>query len=99
MDSKHLIEQAQSRHPRAAASLPQTPQDARLMLLPAATPEGIKLVRIPDDYQPQDAFRHLTGLIAGVEGRHPECTWDDIQPVLEDQGFETVEFALGPSLA
>jgi hypothetical protein len=49
-----------------------------LMILPASDARGILLVRIPDDYESHEAFRHVADL--------------------EDNGFETVEFILGPAL-
>lgn len=69
-----------------------------LMILPAADKTRIRLVRIPPDYQQQEVYRHVTGLIAQVEEQHPEHTWEDLLGVLEDHGFEAVEFQLGPSL-
>ena len=69
-----------------------------LMILPASDATGIRLVRIPDDYESHEAFRHVTGLIAAVEEQDPDCKPDDIVADLEDHGFETVEFILGPTL-
>jgi hypothetical protein len=69
-----------------------------LMILPASDATGIRLVRVPDDYESHEAFRHVTGLIAAVEEQYPNCEADDIVADLEDNGFETVEFILGPTL-
>ena len=69
-----------------------------LMILPASDATGIRLVRIPDDYESHEAFRHVTGLIAAAEEQNPDCKPDDIVADLEDHGFETVEFILGPTL-
>ena len=69
-----------------------------LMILPAADPGGIRLVRVPDDFESHEAFRHVTGIIATAEEKDPDCDQDDILAALEDHGFETVEFILGPSL-
>jgi len=69
-----------------------------LMILPAADPGGIRLVRVPDDFESHEAYRHVTGLIAAAEEQDPDCDQDDILAVLEDHGFETVEFILGPNL-
>ncbi len=69
-----------------------------LMILPAADKSKIRLVRIPPDYQDQEVYRHVTGLIAQVEERDPDCSWEDVLAMLEDRGFEPVEFQLGPSL-
>lgn len=69
-----------------------------LMILPAADAAAIRLVRVPPDFEAHEAFRHVTGLIAGVEEENPDYNWDDIESVLEDHGFETVDFILGPAL-
>lgn len=69
-----------------------------LMILPAREKSQIRLVRIPPDYQDQEVYRHVTGLIAQVEEENPACDWDDILAALEDQGFEAVDFQLGPTL-
>jgi hypothetical protein len=69
-----------------------------LMILPASDARGIRLVRVPDDFESHEAFRHVTGLIATIEEQNPGADQDDILAVLEDHGFETVEFILGPTL-
>ena len=69
-----------------------------LMILPASNAGDIRLVRVPDDFESHEAFRHVTGLIAAVEEQDPNCDQDDILATLEDHGFETVEFILGPTL-
>ena len=69
-----------------------------LMILPAGKAEAIRLVRVPDDFESHEAYRHVTGLIAAAEEQDPDSELDDILAVLEDHGFETVEFILGPTL-
>lgn len=69
-----------------------------LMILPASKAEAIRLVRVPDDFESHEAYRHVTGLIAAAEEQDPECGLEDILAILEDHGFETVEFILGPAL-
>ena len=69
-----------------------------LMILPACDKTKILLVRIPPDYPAKEAYRHVTGLIAQVEEQDPDYSWEDVLAVLEDQGFEAVDFQLGPSL-
>jgi len=69
-----------------------------LMILPAADKSKIRLVRIPPDYPTKEAYRHVTGLIAQVEEQDPDYAWEDVLAMLEDHGFEAVEFQLGPSL-
>jgi len=68
-----------------------------LMILPADKPENIRLIRIPDDFEEHEAYRHVTGMIAKVE-EEPGYDWDDILDMLEEHGFEAVEFLLGPML-
>ncbi len=69
-----------------------------LMLLPAGKKDDIRLLQIPDDYEEHEAYRHVTGLIAAVEEDNPDYEWDDIESMLEDKGFVTLDFILGPSL-
>ena len=69
-----------------------------LMILPACDKTKIRLVRIPPDYPTKEAYRHVTGLIAQVEEQDPDYEWEDVLAALEDQGFEAVDFQLGPSL-
>lgn len=69
-----------------------------LMILPAGDPAAIRLVRIPEDFEEHEAFRHVTGLIARLEVENPGYDWDDIAAVLEDHGFVEEDFILGPSL-
>jgi hypothetical protein len=69
-----------------------------LMILPAGDSSKIRLVSVPDDFERHEVYRHVTGLIAEVEEQNPDYSWDDIQTILEDHGFEPVEFILGPAL-
>jgi hypothetical protein len=71
---------------------------ARLMILPSREPTAIRLVRVPEELEQHEAFRHVTGLIASVEEENAGYTWEDIAHLLEDHGFEPVDFILGPSL-
>ena len=68
-----------------------------LMILPAKEPKDIRLLRIPDDFEEHEAYRYVTGLIAKAE-ESSDYDWDDILDLLEEKGFETVEFILGPLL-
>ena len=45
-----------------------------------------------------EVFRHVTGLIASIEEQDPNYSWEDIAALLEDHGFEPVDFILGPAL-
>jgi hypothetical protein len=69
-----------------------------LMILPAIDTSSIRLVQVPPDFEEHEAYRHVTGLIASVEEDNPDYDWDDIEAVLEEHGFETVDFILGPVL-
>lgn len=68
-----------------------------LMVLPANEATNIRLIQIPDDFEQHEAYRYVTGLIAKAE-ENSDYTWDDILDLLEERGFESVEFVLGPSL-
>ena len=69
-----------------------------LMIIPSKNFARIRLLRIPSDFEPQEVYRHATGLIAEIEEQNPNCTWDEISEVLEDHGFESVDFVLGPEV-
>ena len=68
-----------------------------LMILPATDSKNIRLLRIPNDFEEHEAYRYVTGIIAQAE-EISDYTWDDISDLLEQKGFETVEFTLGPLL-
>ncbi len=68
-----------------------------LMILPAGKPENIRLIQIPDDFEEHEAYRYVTGLIAKAE-EDSDYTWDDILELLEERGFEAIDFVLGPSI-
>jgi len=68
-----------------------------LMILPANKPENIRLIRVPDDFEEHEAYRYVTGLIAKAEEDAEYC-WEEILDLLEERGFEAVDFILGPSL-
>lgn len=68
-----------------------------LMILPANEAENIRLIRIPDDFEQHEAYRYVTGLIAKAE-ENPDYDWNDILDLLEERGFESVDFVLGPAL-
>ena len=70
----------------------------RLMVLPARNTSAIRVMQVPDDFQSQELFRHVTGLIAKLEQDNPDYQPDDIVALLEDNGFEPVEFVVGPAL-
>ncbi len=72
--------------------------NSKLMILPAAEANAIQLLRVPDDFEEQEAYRYVTGVIARAEEDNPDYDWEDIAIELEAYGFETVDFILGPDL-
>jgi len=70
----------------------------RLMVLPASDYKAVRLVKIPEDFEEHEVFRHVTGIISTVEEENPDYNWDDVSMALEDHGFEIVDFLLGPAL-
>jgi len=68
-----------------------------LMVLPAKDITKIRLIRVPDDFEQHEAYRYVTGLIAKAE-EDADYDWDEILDLLEERGFEAVDFILGPSL-
>ena len=67
------------------------------MILPAADPKNIRVLRIPGDFEEHEAYRYVTGLIAKAE-ENADYSWDDISDLLEQKDFEVVDFILGPQL-
>ncbi|MDH5612463.1 MAG: hypothetical protein OEY66_08415 [Gammaproteobacteria bacterium] len=70
---------------------------SNLMILPANKYTNIRLIKMPEDIEEHEAYRYVTGLIAKVE-EGPEYSWDDVLDLLEERGFEAIDFVLGPSL-
>ena len=70
----------------------------KLMLLPSKDSKKIRVIKIPDDYEEHEVYRHVTGVIANVEELIPNYDWEDILEQLEEHGFSEVEFLLGPEL-
>lgn len=69
-----------------------------LMILPSQNTQDIRLINVPDDFEQHEAYRYVTGIIAQVEEDNPDYEWDDVMDLLEQRGFEEVEFILGPAL-
>jgi len=78
----------------------------QLMLLPSSDPERCRLLRMPQDLAPAEAYRQVTGLMAALEsaqghgggpggGRVPV---EEVIEALEERGFELLPLVLGPSL-
>ena len=75
---------------------PERQVNDTLMILPANDPADIRLVKIPDDFEQHEAYRYVTGLIAQAQ-EDPEYTREDIIDLLEDRGFVSIDYVLGPS--
>jgi hypothetical protein len=68
----------------------------RIMVLPSKNPAGIRLVKVPQDLGPQEAYRLVTGLVAEAEAGGGGLV--EIMESLEGRGFEPMDFVLGPAL-
>jgi len=69
-----------------------------LMVLPSKDVGKIRLVTVPEDMSPHEAYRFVTGLVSEVE-RTGESQWvNEVLDLLEDHGFESLDFVLGPPL-
>jgi methanogenic corrinoid protein MtbC1 len=71
---------------------------SRLMILPSSDSSAIRLLRVPEDYEIHEVYRHATGVIAAVESDNPDYAWEDIAEALEEEGYEVLDFILGPAL-
>lgn len=72
--------------------------ECNIMVLPSIHPEKTRVLRIPADMDRKEAFRYATGVIAESEECSPDCDWDEIEDALNEHGFETLDFVLGPFL-
>jgi len=68
------------------------------MVLPSKDVGRIRLVTVPEDMSPHEAYRSVTGLIAEVEHTEEDHWVEDVLDLLEEHGFEKVDFVLGPPL-
>jgi hypothetical protein len=69
-----------------------------LMVLPSVEFKQIRVVRIPDDLDANEAYRFATGIIAQAEETNKDYSWEDIAEALEGRGFEPLEVLIGPTL-
>lgn len=69
-----------------------------LMILPSNDHNKIRLVRTPEDFECHECYRYVTGLIASVEEEDENFTIEDVEAILEEKGFEIVEFIMGPEI-
>lgn len=70
----------------------------RLMILPSKDLGRIQLVTVPTDISPHEAYRFVTGLVSEVPREDEQAWMDAVMDTLEDEGFERVDFLLGPAL-
>lgn len=70
----------------------------RLMVLPSVEFKQIRVVRIPEDLDINEAYRFATGIIAQAEESNDDYAWEDISEALEGRGFEPVDAIIGPTL-
>ncbi|NCA88850.1 MAG: hypothetical protein EOM92_08025 [Gammaproteobacteria bacterium] len=70
----------------------------RLMILPSKDPARVRLVSIPEDISPHEAYRYVTGLVSEVPREDEDLWLDAVLDTLEDKGFQRVDFLLGPAL-
>ncbi len=69
-----------------------------LMVLPCIDFKQIRVVRIPEDLDKNEAYRFATGIIAQAEESNVDCGWEELSEALEARGFEPVEVLIGPTL-
>jgi hypothetical protein len=69
-----------------------------LMVLPSIEFKQIRVVKIPDDLDANEAYRFATGIIAQAEESNENYAWDDISEALEGRGFEPLDVLIGPTL-
>jgi len=72
--------------------------ECKIMVLPSSQPDKIRVLKIPEDMERQEAYRYATGVIAAAEESSPDYDWSEIEDALDDHGFSPVEFLLGPVL-
>jgi hypothetical protein len=70
----------------------------RLMLLPNPDPMRVRLLEVPADVDPQEAYRLATGIVARIEEADPAARLEELVDALEAQGFRPLHFMLGPEL-
>ncbi len=70
----------------------------RFMVLPSKDVGKIRLVTVPEDLSPHEAYRSVTGFIAQVEWTGEDQWVGEVSDLLEDHGFEQLDFVLGPPL-
>ena len=70
----------------------------KLILLPGADNKSCRILRMPEDMDDHEAFRNVTGIIAGLEERDGVVNPEDLDDALEDHGFVSVDYIVGPGI-
>ncbi|PLY15756.1 MAG: hypothetical protein C0631_06455 [Sedimenticola sp.] len=70
----------------------------KIMVLPSRDAAKMRVINIPADMEEHEAYRYTTGVIAAVEEKNPDYQWEDIEDALEEHGFQSLEYVLGPAL-
>jgi len=72
--------------------------DCKIMILPSQDVDKIRVLKIPADMERQEAYRYATGVIAEAEADSSGCNWEDTEDALDEHGFETIDYVMGPAL-
>jgi hypothetical protein len=70
----------------------------RLMVLASKDVGRVRVVTVPEDMSPHEAYRYATGVVAELPRTDGDQWVEDVLDALEDHGFEPVGFILGPTL-
>ncbi len=69
----------------------------KVMVLSSDASEDIRVIKVPQEYEDHEAYRHVVGLIARVQEENADAGWEEINEILEEHGFTPVHFVLGPA--
>lgn len=71
---------------------------SKIMVFPSDDFNAIKLMQVPDDFEEHEVYRHVTALISDIQEQSPDCSWEDVEERLQEHGFNTLNYILGPAL-
>ena len=57
-----------------------------------------RLMQFPDDFEKHEVYRYVTALISSLQEQELDCSWEDVEEKLEEKGFVSLEYVLGPKL-
>jgi hypothetical protein len=69
-----------------------------MMVLPCKDVGRVRLVTVPEDMAPSEAYRYVAGLFSEVPREDDDQWLEEVLDALEDHGFEPADFILGPAL-